>query len=106
MAQKVMNQGMALPAPNSRFTAAVAMSPPDSMSVGDVRAPSTPLTNLEKPYAIGNRLVRLPTCARSQYPFKPFRLRFTAYWSVGFLRRRGAAQAPVGEGYLGRGVGL
>ena len=67
MAQKVMNQGMALPAPNSRLTAAVAISPKESMSVGDVRAPSTPLTNLEKPYAIGNRLVRLPTyAARSQ----------------------------------------
>jgi hypothetical protein len=62
MAQKVRNQGSADPAPKSRLTMAVAMSPPASMSVGLVRAPSTPDTNLEKPYAMGKSEVSEPIC--------------------------------------------
>ena len=77
MAQKVRNQGRVLPAPNRRLTAAVAMRPPASMSVGEVRAPSTPLTNLEKPYAMGNSDVSDPICT-SGHPnlshLPPFRL--------------------------------
>ncbi len=49
MAQKVRNQGMEFPAPKAMLTAAVAMRPPASMTRGEVRAPSTPLTNLENP---------------------------------------------------------
>ena len=49
MAQKVRNQGREFPAPKAMLTAAVAMRPPASMTLGDVRAPSTPLTNLENP---------------------------------------------------------
>ncbi len=49
MAQKVRNQGRELPAPKAILTSAVAMRPPASMTRGDVRAPSTPLTNLENP---------------------------------------------------------
>ena len=49
MAQNVRNQGRELPAPKAMLTAAVAMRPPASMMRGDVRAPSTPLTNLENP---------------------------------------------------------
>lgn len=49
MAQKVRNQGRELPAPKAMLTSAVAIRPPASMTLGDVRAPSTPLTNLENP---------------------------------------------------------
>lgn len=49
MAQKVRNQGREFPAPKAMLTAAVAMRPPASMTLGDVRAPRTPLTNLENP---------------------------------------------------------
>ena len=49
MAQNVRNQGRELPAPKAMLTRAVAIRPPASMTRGDVRAPSTPLTNLEKP---------------------------------------------------------
>jgi len=38
---------------------------PASSMTGDVRAPSTPDRNLEKPYATGRMDVRPPTLARS-----------------------------------------
>ena len=60
-AQKQQNQVMEVPKPNAMFTAAVAISPPASMMVGEVRAPRTPDTNLEKPYAMGKREVSAPT---------------------------------------------
>jgi len=48
-AQKVQNQAIPVPAPNATLTAAVAMSPPASISLGEERAPRTPETNLDMP---------------------------------------------------------
>lgn len=61
-AQNEQNHAMDVPNPKSTFTTAVAMSPPASMTVGELRAPSTPEMNLLIPYAMGKMDVRLPTC--------------------------------------------
>ena len=47
--QKVQNHAMLAPNPNIAFIAAVSIRPPASRMEGEVRAPSTPLRNLEKP---------------------------------------------------------
>ena len=46
MAHQVQNQTRLVEKPKATLSAAVAMSPPASSREGEVREPSTPLTNL------------------------------------------------------------
>jgi hypothetical protein len=46
MAHQVQNQTREVEKPKATLSAAVAISPPASSSEGEVREPSTPLTNL------------------------------------------------------------
>jgi hypothetical protein len=64
-AQKKQNQARLLPNPNAMLMSAVAMSPPASSTLGLKRAPSTPDTNLDMPYAMGKMDVIAPICVMS-----------------------------------------
>lgn len=64
-AQQTQNHVREAPKPKVMLMAAVAIRPPASSTVGEILAPSTPLTNLLMPYAMGNTLVMAPICVMS-----------------------------------------
>ncbi len=61
-AHHVQYQVRAVEKPKSTLQSAVAMRPPASSQEGEVREPSTPLTNLLMPYAMGKMDVIVPIC--------------------------------------------
>jgi hypothetical protein len=66
IAQNEQNHTRLEPNPNRMFTTAVAIKPPARSSCGDDLAPSTPETNLDMPYAMGNIDVMAPTAVMSR----------------------------------------
>jgi hypothetical protein len=89
-AQQAQNQVRPVPKPNAMLTMAVAMRPPASSTVGENLAPSTPLMNLDMPYAMGNTEVMAPAARRGGR--RRVRRRRAGRW-VQRAARRPAAQA-------------